>query len=70
MKKEQNKTQLLLVNKLNDFLKENNITIETKIDFPQYRQFPDDVNLALKVIENHKGKIIIFIKENNNQNEK
>ena len=56
-----------LVKKLNFFLTENKISLETKIDFPQYRQLPEEVELALRVIENHKGKIILVVNPHGNE---
>ena len=50
-----------IAEKLNSFLAENKISIESKIEFPQYRELPEEVQLAMKVIENHKGKIILMV---------
>jgi len=36
--------------------KEHNIALHCEMIFPQYNILPEEVQLALKVISNHKGK--------------
>lgn len=38
------------------------------LEFPQYRVLPDEVLLALKIIERHNYKIMLSYKENINGN--
>jgi len=39
------------------------------LEFPQYRVLPDDVLLALKIIEKHQYKIMLSYKEKQNANQ-
>lgn len=48
-------------NQVKIVLKENNCAIEPKIDFPKYKVLPDEVLLALKVLEKNGMKIIFSL---------
>lgn len=54
--------------KFNDLLKEFNVTPEIHLDFPDYKNLPVDVQLALIVINNHKNTFVLNFKENENEN--
>lgn len=49
---------------------ENEIGVEptASIEFPQYRVLPEEVQLALLVIQRHQYKIMLTYKEINNAN--
>lgn len=53
---------------IQDVLAKYKLKMVVKMDFPLYRQLPDEVQLALKVLENHKGTHLLeYINlENNN----
>lgn len=36
------------------------ISTEVKLDFPQYKEYPEDVMLALAVISKHKNRFLII----------
>lgn len=42
---------------IDKLLKENDCQIEYKIHFPMYKQLPEEVRLALIVLNNHKVQI-------------
>ncbi len=48
---------------LADLKKKYNLDPIATIEFPQYRVLPDDVLLALKIIEKHQYKIMLSYKE-------
>jgi hypothetical protein len=50
-----------LEKKIYELVKENNAIISFAFDFPQYKILPDDVNLALKVLQNHGMHIKIML---------
>jgi len=41
-----------------DILLENNLKLDELIDFPTYKVYPDEVKLALMVLERHGAKIM------------
>lgn len=41
--------------KLKKLLEDSNIAIETTVDFPQYKILPEEVRLALLVLQKHGG---------------
>lgn len=43
-----------------DILEQNNLSIGYNINFPQYRELPDEVKLSLKILSKH-GMVIEFI---------
>ena len=46
---------------IQEVLKKHNVKIEPKIDFPQYKKLPDDILLALNVLNKHEMKIIFSL---------
>jgi len=50
--------------KFNDLLQEYKVTPEIHLDFPDYKNLPVDVQLALIVINNHKNTFVLNFKEN------
>lgn len=50
--------------KFNELLKEYKVTPEIHLDFPDYKNLPVDVQLALIVINNHKNTFVLNFKEN------
>ena len=42
----------------------NNCNISYSLDFPKYKILPDEVKLALKVLENNGMKVLFTLKEN------
>lgn len=44
--------------KLRELLNQYGLRMTTKLDFPQYRVLPTEVQLAEKVIQNHGGVLI------------
>lgn len=62
-------------NKISEFEKDLQELKETHgvdpiatIEFPQYKILPDELVLALKIIEKHQYKIMLSYKENKNAN--
>jgi len=53
-----------LEEEIKNILNENDAKIEYQISFPQYRQYPEEVSLALKILSKHGMKITISIKKN------
>ena len=51
--------------KLKELEKEYNIKPTVSIEFPQYKVLPDEVLLALKVLEAHKYKFMLSYTEVN-----
>jgi hypothetical protein len=49
---------------IRDILIKNNCKISYSLDFPVYKIIPDEVKLALKVLENNGMKILFTLKEN------
>jgi len=39
-------------------LEKEGLEMSIQLDFPRYRQLPDEVLLALKVFQNHSGTVI------------
>ena len=50
-------------------IKENNLKLGYDIQFPRYRILPDEVKLALSVLQTHGMKVLITI-ESLEENEK
>ena len=50
--------------KFNELLQEYNVTPEIHLDFPEYKNLPVDVQLALIVINKHKNTFVLNFKEN------
>jgi hypothetical protein len=44
---------------LKEIITRNNIDIRYKLDFPQYKILPEEVRLALMILEKHGMKIVI-----------
>ena len=52
------------VNKaIQSLLKKNSLVMDYNIDFPVYKQMPEEVQLALLVLTNHKMKIQFILRE-------
>lgn len=43
---------------INKLLESENLDLTFIIDFPKYRELPDEVTLALKILDNH-GAIVV-----------
>jgi hypothetical protein len=54
--------------KFNELMKEYNVTPEIHLDFPEYKNLPIEVQLALMVMNKHKNQFVLNFKENNNEN--
>jgi hypothetical protein len=63
MTKEQQDKINEFVNKTKDFLKDNNLVLDIKIDFPIYRELPVEGALAVKVLEKLGAKFVASYKE-------
>jgi hypothetical protein len=50
--------------KVKELDKTYNLSPVVTIEFPQYRVLPDEVQLALKVLERHEYKFMLSYKEN------
>ena len=42
---------------------ELNVDIEMKIDFPEYKVYPADLQLALQVLSKHRMSLILSVKD-------
>ena len=62
MENEEEKKKIM-AEKLAKFLDEEKIEVHGEISFPQYNVLPDDVMLALKVVQNHQGIVRVFVVE-------
>lgn len=49
--------------KLTALLKENGVKLGYSIEFPMYRQLPDEVVLAIKILERHGMRVHIVIEK-------
>ena len=49
--------------KIKELDKEFNLSPVVSIEFPQYKILPVEVQLALKVLENHEYKLMLSYKE-------
>ncbi len=49
--------------KINEILAQNNLKISYEISFPAYRILPDEVKLALRVLEKNGMRIIFALKQ-------
>jgi len=54
--------------KFNELLKEFNVKPQISLDFPDYKNLPIDIQLALLVIDKHKNQFILNFMENNDAN--
>jgi hypothetical protein len=54
--------------KFSDLLKEFNVTPEIELTFPDYKNLPTEVQLALVVINKHNNQFNLNFRENNNAN--
>jgi len=43
-------------------LKDNNMTLGYEFDFPMYKILPDEVRLAMSVLNNHGMKVLVTLK--------
>ncbi len=48
---------------IQELLKKNNLVMKSKISFPIYNILPDEVVLALKVLDKHEMKITTILTE-------
>ena len=48
----------------NELLQKYNVTPQIHLDFPDYKNLPAEVQLALLVINNHKNNFVLNFKEN------
>lgn len=48
---------------IQDVLKKHKHTLGYEFDFPQYRVLPDEVKLALRVLESHGLRVLIRLRE-------
>lgn len=46
---------------IDKILKDNKLKIGYKLDFPQYKILPDEVLLAIKILERHQMRIIMML---------
>ena len=47
---------------IDKIMKANNLTTETHISFPQYKILPEEVKLALRILQNNGMKIEFILK--------
>lgn len=61
MSKDSNKQQDIVnfEKELQELKKKHNLDPVATIEFPQYRELPEEVLLALKVLEKHRYKIML-----------
>ena len=52
-----------LFNEITKQLEKNNVKIGYEISFPKYNILPDEVRLAMKVLQNHGMKINVTLQE-------
>lgn len=57
--KEQLQNRQAFAKELAKLLDSHNLAMQLYIDFPQYKEFPAEVLLAIQVFENHKGNFIM-----------
>ncbi len=50
-------------NQIQKILKENNYDLGYSFEFPMYKILPDEVKLALSVLEHHGMKVVVSLVE-------
>lgn len=49
--------------KINKILRDNHLQIDFEISFPRFKTLPDEVKLALKIMEKYGMKISFILQE-------
>ncbi len=48
---------------IDKIMEKNNLSYGFKMDFPKYRELPDEILLSLKILNNHGMKVIITLEK-------